>query len=105
MARLLSEFFTPKALSRTAYLKKFPKGPLVIKIAAVEMQEVKKGGERNMAIEVDKLGVWLSVNKTNADRLAIKFGQDIDEWIGKKVKLGENPEGFQGKHGFLMDPA
>ena len=105
MARLLEQFFTPKALSRTAFLKKFPKGPFVFRIAGVEMQEVKKGGEQNLALFYETLGVWISCNQTNAHRLAAKWGQDVDEWIGKKVKLGINPEPFQGKQGFLMDPA
>lgn len=104
MARLLDEFFTPKALSRTAFLKKFPKGPFVAKITAVDFQEVKKGGDQQFALELSPHGVWISCGKENSERLAAKFGRDVDLWIGKKIKLQENPEAYQGKKGFLLIP-
>lgn len=36
-------------------------------------------------------------NKTNADRIAFYFGDDLDNWIGKSIILGSELVTFNGK--------
>jgi hypothetical protein len=39
----------------------------------------------------------LVVNKTNAQRIAMMYGNDTDEWIGKSITLYVDIVDFQGK--------
>ena len=105
MARQLSEFFSPVALSCVTFFKNHPKGPYVSKLGECDIQQVKKGGERVFAVYLEAFDCWIACNQTNARRLSAKFGLDVDTWVGRKVRISKQQTGFQGKDGFLLDPA
>ncbi len=104
MARSLSDFFSPKALSASAFFKK-QKSPYKGKILAVDMQEVKSGGDKKFSILVGPCELWITCNITNALELKAKFGDDVDEWEGKKITVTNQGREYQGKRGFKLMPS
>lgn len=73
------------------YLKKeeFP-APAVLTIKVCAMEEVARGEEKPILYFVEK-SKGLVLNKTKGIELALHYGDDTDEWAGKKVRLSADP--------------
>lgn len=104
MARNISEFFSPKALSCLRFFEKVKKCPFKGVVLECEMQEVKQGGDKKFALRIGPVDLWIGVNPTNAQTLAAKWGSDIDLWVKKKITISKKVTGYQGKEGFDLIP-
>jgi hypothetical protein len=56
-----------------------------------------KSSKDRVIIEVEDGETRIALNKNNANNLAKVFGDDYEEWIGKKVLVGIKPEEYMGK--------
>jgi hypothetical protein len=68
--------------------------PTVV-IATVEVKQFDDGNKLLIMFQGKKKG--LVANKTNANRIAMLYGDDTDGWIGKEVVLYTDIVDFQGK--------
>lgn len=57
----------------------------------------KLGDEQKLVLYFAGKEKGLVCNRTNADRVAFYFGDDLDHWIGKSITLGTELVSFQGK--------
>lgn len=57
----------------------------------------KVGEDQKLVIYFQGKEKGLVCNRTNADRIAHYYGQDLDQWIGKSIVLGSELVTFQGK--------
>lgn len=57
----------------------------------------KLGEEQKLVIYFAGKEKGMVCNRTNADRIAHYYGDDLDHWIGKAVILGTELVSFQGK--------
>jgi len=55
------------------------------------------GDDRKPALWFLKSDKGLILNKTNANRIAIMYGDDLDDWKGKQITLYEEYVEFAGK--------
>lgn len=67
--------------------------PTVV-IASVEVKEFDDGNKFLIAFQNKKKG--LVANKTNSRRIAMLYGDDTDNWIGKEIVLYTDMVDFQG---------
>ena len=67
----------------------------LVVIERVEMRDVGDDTKPVVFFQGKTKGVVL--NKTNAGNIAILYGDDTDEWIGKEVVLYTDIVDFQGK--------
>jgi hypothetical protein len=68
--------------------------------ATIEEVDQKSGIGKDamiLAIRINIDDTWLRVNKTNALRLAKRFGDDVDKWIGKNVLISQDQVLFKGE--------
>jgi hypothetical protein len=73
---------------------------LVVTIKAVEFEEFKdKAGnpEERPVVYFREIKKGLPLNKTNGQRLADKYGDEMEDWVDVKVKLYEEEVTFDGK--------
>lgn len=68
--------------------------PTVV-IEKVELKEFDDGNKFLITFQDKKKG--LVANKTNAGRIALLYGDDTDEWLGKEIVLYTDIVDFQGK--------
>lgn len=68
--------------------------PTVV-IATVETKEFDDGNKLLLTFQGKKKG--LVANKTNASRIALLYGDETDDWIGKEIVLYTDIVDFQGK--------
>ena len=69
-----------------------------ISLCYVETSKSSDGNAKDkVIIEIEDGDVRISLNKTNALQLAAAFGDETDEWLGKKVRVGTKPTSFNGK--------
>lgn len=63
---------------------------IVGKITAVTPETNPKKPDElpKLVIELDDGAIRVQLNKTNALSLSAQLGDDFDQWIGKKVKVG-----------------
>ena len=54
-------------------------------------------GEEKLVVYFEEEDRGLVLNRTNARRLVDAFGDDADEWVGKRVVLYTEPVDFNGK--------
>lgn len=66
-----------------------------VTIESVQLKEFDDGNKFLISFEGKKKG--LVANKTNASRIAMLYGDDTDDWIGKRVVLYTDIVDFQGK--------
>jgi hypothetical protein len=104
MARKLGEFFAPNALSCKVFFAKINKDSWSAKVLEVESQPVKKGGEEVLALHLDKPDLWIVCNRTNAEILAKKWTDDVDKWVGRKLRIEKQVTQYQGQEGFKLIP-
>ena len=73
--------------------------PLVVieKWSIIEMEENGRMTSKGLLNFVGK-DAGLVLNKTNADALTVMFGPEMDDWIGKKIKLYTKYVEFSGKN-------
>lgn len=80
------EFFKnfPKSAKRLWEIgeKKF-----IGKIVEVDMKPITRDGDESLCITLDYNDFCLHINKTNAEAIAKRFGDDVDKWEGKKVQV------------------
>lgn len=68
---------------------------ITVVIANVEVEKI--GDDRKMVVYFQGKEKGLVTNKTNANRIALLYGEDTDEWHGKEIVLGTDFVDFQGK--------
>jgi hypothetical protein len=66
-----------------------------VTISHVEMRDVGDDNKPVLFFQGKDKGVVL--NKTNANNIAIAYGDDTEEWVGKEVVLYEAMVDFQGR--------
>lgn len=64
-------------------------------MARVEMDEVGEDEKPILYFQGKEKGLVL--NKTNANNIAVLYGDDMDDWVGKEVVLFPAMVDFQGK--------
>ena len=66
-----------------------------------------KTSKDRIIIEDDEGDTRVSLNKTNYMRLAVAFGHETDDWIGKRVTVSVHKVQMNGKDtdGLLVQPA
>jgi arabinogalactan endo-1,4-beta-galactosidase len=57
------------------------------------------GDERKLILYFQNQKKGLVLNKTNANTIAAKYGDDTEDWLGKEIVLFEAMVDFQGKTG------
>jgi len=62
-----------------------------------EYKMEKLGDDNKLVIYFRGKEKGLVCNRTNADRIAHYYGEDLKEWLGKSVILGTELVSFQGK--------
>jgi hypothetical protein len=66
-------------------------GTVVLTINAADVEDVGQNGERKLVLHFAESGQKLVLNRTNADELALMYGNDTDSWIGQPVLLWVDP--------------
>ncbi len=61
----------------------------------VEMRDI--GGDHKPILFFQGKDKGMVLNKTNANNIALAYGDDTDEWAGKEIVLFEAMVDFQGK--------
>jgi hypothetical protein len=63
--------------------------PIVVTIKSAEIEQIKgdNGNESKLVLKFRETDKGLICNKTNAVMIAKHFGDDTDDWIGKRVTL------------------
>ena len=74
------------------FLKKedFP-APEILTIKRVSMETVAKGEEKPIIFFNEKVK-GMVLNKTKTKLLETSYGDDTDDWVGKKVRLSSDPD-------------
>jgi hypothetical protein len=68
---------------------------VAVVIASAEIEPV--GTERKLVLTFQGKKKSMICNKTNAGRIALMYGDDTEEWIGKEILLFADFVEFQGK--------
>jgi hypothetical protein len=68
---------------------------VVVTIDRCEIEDI--GDERKPILFFRNKAKGMVLNKTNANNVAVLYGDDTDEWIGQPVELFEAMVDFQGK--------
>ena len=68
---------------------------VVVTIDRCEMEDI--GDERKPILFFQGKQKGMVLNKTNANNVAVLYGDDTDEWTGQPVELFEAMVDFQGK--------
>ena len=71
---------------------------LTIRGAEIKIFKDDGGGpEKKLAVQFAKTDKELICNKTNREIIATLYGDDTDEWLGKKITLYPTRVAYQGK--------
>jgi hypothetical protein len=89
----ISEQFPSKYLKASDLAGKEPQ----LKIGSVCQEEVGQEREKKMVVYFEGKQRGMVLNRTNAERLSHKFGDDTDGWAGQSVQLYSEVVHFQGK--------
>lgn len=67
----------------------------------------KDKAQNRLIIEINDGSVRISLNKTNATRLADAFGEDYNDWPGNKIIVKTAPTQFKGEavDGLMVSPS
>lgn len=81
---------------QSPFLKKddFPQ-PEILSIKRVSLEQVVKGEEKWVLFFNEK-SKGMVMNKTKIKILEVAYGDDTDEWIGKKCRLSHDPSVMYG---------
>jgi hypothetical protein len=94
MPKTLEELY-PKSEGQYARAEDFSL-PRTLKISGVLVRTVKENEEK-LVLRFENETKALVVNKTNAQSLADKFGQDYTKWVGQTITLGSVSVTYSGK--------
>jgi hypothetical protein len=66
---------------------------------AIDHADMEKVGEKDMkpVLYFQGKAKGLALNKTNANRIAEEYGDDMDEWVGKEIVLFPAMVDFKGE--------
>lgn len=64
-------------------------------ISKVEMETL--GDDHRLVLSFEKTDKRMVCNKTNANRIAVLYGEETDDWVGKTVTIGSEFVEFQGR--------
>lgn len=68
---------------------------VIVTISHCDIEEI--GDERKPILYFQGKQKGMVLNKTNANNVAILYGDDTDDWVGQPVELFEAMVEFQGK--------
>ena len=68
---------------------------IIVAIDRCEIEDI--GDERKPILYFQGKQKGMVLNKTNANNVAVLYGDDTDEWTGQRVELFEAMVDFQGK--------
>lgn len=70
-------------------LQNFPKNPVLDTIERIEVNEkgYKGDGKARFVLDLEKDEHRVTLNLESCKLLAAEYGDDTDDWIGKKVKI------------------
>jgi len=73
--------------------------PHTFEITAVELRDVDKGKDLVIFMKslIDKEVYGMSIWKSNKNKLIEKYGNDTDNWIGKKITIAQITQPEDGK--------
>lgn len=70
---------------------------LTLVIKSVEIEDVGQQKEEKLVMAFRGQDKTLVVNKTNATTIAVLYGDDTDDWVGKPITLYATDTQYQGK--------
>lgn len=72
---------------------------VTVTIESVELAELGQGNDKESKLLISFVSKEkkLVCNKTNAGTIAGLYGQETDDWAGKKITIGPREVEFQGK--------
>lgn len=85
------------AMIQSKYLKKEDFAtPEVLTIRGIQIEEVDKSGETKWILYFAEKPKGLVMNVTKIRQLEAGFGDETDNWMGKKVKVSHDPTVMMG---------
>jgi len=69
---------------------------VTVVIGSADIEKI--GEDRKLVLYFQGKDKGLVTNKTNADRIAMMYGPDTDDWLGKEIVLYKDFVAFQGKN-------
>ncbi len=95
---LISDFYGETYLTAKTVIERNLQGQYTIKeVKPVEFQRDEKVTKKLSLVLEGLVGEAVILNRTNAKRLAEKFGPDFSTWKGKKIELSIQKVSFMGK--------
>jgi hypothetical protein len=70
-------------------------GDLEVVIASVGIEQFDDGNK--LLVKFQNMDKGLVANKTNSNRIALLYGDDTDEWVGREIVLYQDMVDMQGK--------
>lgn len=67
---------------------------LTVRISHMKLEEV--GSDKRMVCYFERAQKGLVLNKTNANMIALAYGQETEDWIGKEITLFEFMTDYKG---------
>lgn len=71
--------------------------PRVLTIKQVTIEEIGDDKDRKPVVHFHEVEQGLVLNRTNANMIAHRYGNETDQWNGKKIKLYVDQVSFQGR--------
>ncbi|MBN9219557.1 MAG: hypothetical protein J0I79_16550 [Mesorhizobium sp.] len=68
-----------------------------VKVTIADYKMEKLGDDDKLVLFFEGKDKGMVCNKTNANRIALFYGSDLDAWKGKEILLGTELVDFQGK--------
>src|SRR5262249_3559814 len=69
----------------------------LVTIESVKLETIEQGKPAKLVVMFCGLTQGLGLNKTNANTVSSFFGDDTDDWVGKKIVLYPTQVDFQGR--------
>jgi len=66
-------------------------------IAGYRLETIGQSQDKKAVLYFQNIKKGLVLNKTNTERIAHCYGDDMDDWVGKEVILYTDTVAFQGK--------
>ncbi len=70
---------------------------LTLTIADVQFELIEMANEEKLVVRFDEHSSALILNQTNATTIAAAYGDDTDEWFGRRVVLYAEDVDYQGR--------
>lgn len=71
--------------------------PVQVQISRIDMEEVGDAKDSKPVLYFTGKKKGMVLNKTNANRIAEKYGEEVSAWMGKTITLYASETDFQGK--------